>query len=693
MKLITSKGQLVIPADFSFEMKKTNPFFSDEGEQSLPVTIPPSADNIRTLGNPDRLGGSFANLRKTDARVECGIFHRSGKLIIESIGSDGITASLALSESDLYTKSKDKSIRDIFADTYITRTGCTDAQSWMLYLAAVSAGTYSDDFICMPAYVEKQSGDSSDTVVILNEPDVDNMEDWGDSFILMRWRNRYIQIGSESEAVPDGYGITPFLYLHSFIRLLFEKLGYTVTANPFSSNAYSNIVLLNRNADTICKGTLCLGSIVPSCTVAEFIDFLENKFHVTALVDTAGKKVAIVSMESILTSSASMDMSGRVDGQPKITVSEEAHVVLSSDTSSIDGVEPPEETLLEYQKKYPILTEMNETEFAQALSESAYSVIKRKATGEFYIRKYNKSGGEEGETTLAAIGSDMFKYDREDTDTAEEYKSDDVVPAMMFYQGTSNQSRTFTMLAPYLGDRRHSTTSIKGKEDDGDEQEIMLAFAGPIVSRTAAGSPNRTFRYAIATTHRYNDAGVAWGTWDLTPEDIYTKFWAGYNKYLLNNNITVEMTADLSPSELSGLKMSDIVLYEGTRLIPEEINYDVGKSIVAGSGKYMVLKDGSVNPGTVPSFVAQLYKWEFCSNLAEVAAATAAEEAGTLVSSEFTETDTDAYEFIPPPKSASETTSVFTRTGRIGVLHSGSNGGAVSYYTKSINCWYKSVTI
>jgi len=690
MKLITSKGQLAVPADFSFEMKKTNPFFSDEGEQSLPVTIPPSPDNIRTLGNPDRLGGSFANLRKTDARVECGIFHRSGKLIIESIGSDGITASLALSESDLYAKSKDKSIREIFADEYITRSGCTDVQSWMIYLAAVAAGTYTDDFTCMPAYVEKQTADSSETVVILNEPDVDNMEAWGDSFILMRWRNRYIQIGSEQEAVPDGYGITPFLYLHSFIRLLFEKLGYTVTANPFYSSAYSNIVLLNRNADTICKGTLCLKDIVPSCTVGEFIDFLENKFHVTAVVDTAGKKVAIVSMESILTSSASMDISGKVDGQPKITIGEESHVVLSSDTSSIDGVEPPEETLLDYHKKYPILTEMNEAEFAQALSSSTYSMIKRKATGEFYIRKYNKATEA---SQLTPVGSDMFKYDRKDTDTAEEYEADDVIPAMMFYQGTSNQSRTFTMLAPYLGNRRHSVTSIKGKEKEEDEQEIMLAFAGPIVSRTASGSTNTSYRYRIGTTHRYYDTGEVWGTWDLTPEDIYTKFWAGYNKYILNNNVTLEMKADLSTVQLSSLRISDVILFEGVRILPREINYTIGGGIMPGAGSYMLLKDGANVPTPAPTFAAQLYKWEFCSNLIEEATAAAQQAHGSLVTAYFTDTDTDAYEYMPPPDTPGSTTSRYERAAMAKVQVGGSGGSGYGYIEITVDCWYQSVLI
>jgi len=652
--------ELSVPDDFSFEMKKTNPFFSDDGEQSLPVTLPPSAENLAALGNPERLGGQYADLRKTAARVTSGFVQKTGQLIIESIGPDGITAALALTESDLYAKSKDKSIREVFGNESYTHTGCNDVQSWAIYLGAVADGTYQAPFTVMPAFTDRNTSGSTDTVVVLNEPDPDDST--AALLTTLRWRMHYIQIGSEKEAVPDGYGITPFLYLHSFIDKLFECLDYTVDLNPFRSSDYSGIVLLNRNADTICKGdAIYYRDIVPSCTVAEFVDWLENKFHVTVLVDTAARKVDVISMESILNTAPSMDVSGIVDGHPKITIGEESHVVLSSDTSAIDGVKPPEETLMDYQKKYPILTEMNETDFAQAASSSSYSIIKRLATGEFYIRKYNKMTQS---SKLEPIGSDMFKYDRRANDSAEEFEADDEVPAMMFRELTSGLGRTFVLFGPYVGNRRHSATSIKGKDEDSEEQAIMIAFKGQSVLRTAHGSGSLTdnnFLYRFCTTHKYDDRGLEWNTWNLTPEDIYTKFWARYNKYLLNNNVTVEMTAGFSPLQLHSLRMSDIVRYKGIPMLPKELNYTLGKEMTAGSGTYMALKDGNISEPAAPTFDAQSLEWIFASNIETVVAQKEAEVGMNALSYGFDDEETDAWEYIPPPTRFLQETSKFKR--------------------------------
>ena len=55
MRLITKNGELDLPEDFSFEIEKCSTFFSSDGEQSIPVTLPATPRNLAALGRPLRL--------------------------------------------------------------------------------------------------------------------------------------------------------------------------------------------------------------------------------------------------------------------------------------------------------------------------------------------------------------------------------------------------------------------------------------------------------------------------------------------------------------------------------------------------------------------------------------------------------------------------------------------------------------
>lgn len=53
MKLITEHGQLPLPDDLEIAVEQHNPFFSDEGASSVPVTIPATQQALSVLGRPE----------------------------------------------------------------------------------------------------------------------------------------------------------------------------------------------------------------------------------------------------------------------------------------------------------------------------------------------------------------------------------------------------------------------------------------------------------------------------------------------------------------------------------------------------------------------------------------------------------------------------------------------------------------
>ena len=52
MKLITDKGELTLPANFSFEVEQNSAFFSEEGAASIAATIPATPKDQSSSDSP-----------------------------------------------------------------------------------------------------------------------------------------------------------------------------------------------------------------------------------------------------------------------------------------------------------------------------------------------------------------------------------------------------------------------------------------------------------------------------------------------------------------------------------------------------------------------------------------------------------------------------------------------------------------
>ena len=114
MKLITEKGELPLPTDFSFEIEVNNPFFSDEGTASVPATIPATGNVFRILSHPERPGRSKRHIRTVPAMLQHGMFQRKCNMMVDSCSRDeGISVSLAFTESELYTSVKDRQLKEL----------------------------------------------------------------------------------------------------------------------------------------------------------------------------------------------------------------------------------------------------------------------------------------------------------------------------------------------------------------------------------------------------------------------------------------------------------------------------------------------------------------------------------------------------------------------------------------------------
>lgn len=673
MKLITSKGQLALPDKFSFSVEKESPFYGDNGTATIPVTLPVSQDTFQKLGRPERLGHSAGFLRKLPAKLEAGIIHKDGVLVVDTVSQNsGITASLALDESDMYTSYKDKTIAEIFAG--VERKDINTVHGWVEHLVAVAKGEKEDIFTIATVAVNKEDNDGRVHYGLLNDVDVTSSE----SVWPLVWQSRTILEGGESIRVPAGYGVAPFLYLGKFLQLLMGQMGYTLRQNKFlTDSAMSKIIMLHNAADAVCRDTIRISDIVPTCKLSEFLDFLNARFHAQMFVYPEQKVADLVFYEDMLAAGADMDLSGVLDGNMSITYPDPKQISLES-KNDLDDSSPAADTFHEFCKKFYSFSAVSEVSFAN----EGLGTCLRKALGRFYRSVYDPTTQR---YSYEHLGTNNFNYCLKTLETVE-YKAVDCAYGMVSYIKDSNlMSRP--IVAPYIGEKRHPNTSYVGSEESADQQDIILAFA----PGAAASNSDIKAGYFLATNQRYNNLGEEWNSWGLNYADMYSLFWKEYNGLLQNAAPEISGKFDFTAQQLISLRLDRMKFYRGQHMVMNAITYDVGTEIQCGESKYTVVPH-LLNPvvDDIPEIREQLYKWERKNNIDDVLKKWSGSQY-EVKDWEYEEEQTDWSKTLQPPTELGQTTHESEEAIIIYVNRATSVDVVKEVHYEMLKVWYESV--
>lgn len=603
MRLTTQNGQLDLPKDFAMTMRRTNPFLSEEGDASLPCTLPASENNKRVLQHTERIDRSTRHTNKIAASLQCGPITKHGQLIIDTVHRlDGIDVSFAIENSDLYSQFKDKTLKEIFREanngTGYKRTDFDSIYYWMTYLNGIYRGDISDpDFTIFPVAIAAYEENDERVYQTNNEI----------SSGVLVWQKRTVREGDVNMMVPDGYGISPFLYLHRLVALVFSVLGYSVTANCFAVSPYSKLVVLNNSSDTLVKPVINYADLSPNCKLSEFLDFLLKKFHAQAAIDSTAKTVRIAFMEDLVAATPTEDITDRVNGDMTLAIAPTSRVVLSSKTD-IEDAAAAEETFDKLMEKYGFFVGLNENDFGKiGTSQQPYfdCLVLRKATGEFFVLERDMSNGQQ---TQRRLGTNYFTYDRRNSDESEQFAADDSMPPMVAIGKTGSQT-----IVPFIGERRHFHTSYLGSETDM-EQEIMIVqeYSG---LGTALARGGTTQKHVPLPASPYETVLQ----FALDPYELYKKFWKRYNEMLLNNKVTLSGTVEYSLTELMQLDMVSPKMFRNQVLIPEAMEATLSGKVSNGESSFILAKgyeDGIADTDIQPGTVKRL-KWVFHDNQRE----------------------------------------------------------------------------
>lgn len=612
MKIKTANGELELPKDFSMKIEKTNPILSDKGDVSVPATLPASTHNFEVLGHRERIDRSTRYTNKFDAIMSVGPITKRGHLIVDTIQiHNGIDAVFAMDNSDLYVQYKEKTIKEIFNSAnsgagYIVTLGNTPNNAMMALQAVYETGNTNGDYMIFPVAVSPYESGDKTYYQYNNEIDQNNNLVWGE---------RTVHEGDKLVTVPYGYGISPFIRLYKMINIMFGILGYTVTSNCFANNDCKNLVLVNNCADTICKDIVHLNyaDMVPSCTLSEFLEWLNNKFHAQAFINSDSRTVKIVKMEDILSNTADLDLTNNIEDDLAVQLSPTKRIILQPKVT-LDGTEAASDDIDELLAKYGgYYVAVTEAEYASLLigtplNNHAYDcLILRKSTGDFYalFRDINDSNYKQSPVHL---GTNIMKYDRKNSDEEEEFSVEDVIPKML-----TNGAST----VPFIGERIHFHTSYNAETKD--KQEIILV--------RGILTPDMPAQYGYKTTgttqdyypgQEYNgvyaSVNIPFG---LMPHQLYSYFWEHYNNLLLNHATHVKARLRLEEDKFLTYDMSRLKLCRGQKLLPVSAAANIGVKMEAVDAEFIIAKsftDEVTDTAVTPTAQSPL-KWELTDDI------------------------------------------------------------------------------
>lgn len=548
MVLKIENGEIILPKNFTFEITRKNPFFSNEGSSSAPATLPAVRQNLELLGHPEDTHKTTRQMKSFEATLSSGLFFANCKLVLDSTSEkNGIAASLALNESVMYSELQDKKLVELFMgkmdflnEDYwdIYHGDHDDPWNWDGQEQQEGEGTY----LCVfPVATDQENGN---VTFIVNEPN-----SAGTTFV---GRNaRTVRIKGESVSVGRDYGLAPFVYLWALIEQTFTLCGYTVTENVFRTGILKDIVVLHQTVDVNTNSAfnndlIRYPQMVPDITVGDFINWLRDKFG--AIVCAQDGDVSIRLFRDVVQQQYDLDLTEYICDGVTVAHPDQRRLEIEVGTD-IDSSEPAAESLEDLIDKYAHRTLVDRVE-----DITGTGLFYALPLGKFYYKK------EDGDTPKM-VGTDAYKYTRTIKDIeVEGIKTDDsFVPTI----------KKGALYMPYIGDSVRKNRDVAGDMDREYSQPFLICY-GIMMDKG---------RYCGSSTG-YDEDGVLHAAYKpLTPEGLFSAYWEKYQDLIVNG--APELNCQLALPTTTLLSM-DIVT-------PKRLNGDI---VLIKELKYHISEDG-----------------------------------------------------------------------------------------------------
>lgn len=577
MKLKNKDGeQFDLSPETSIEIERTNPFFIDWGEQSLPITLPPTVKNKRLLGQVQHVAGR-QRIRKVDVYLHEQVFNVKAKMILLSYNErDGFECSLLLNEGSLNNRVQGVSIADVFGDETVRFASVGECVDFLRSLWKTEDERFS---IFQISSVPDENGKCTNLNIV-------TLEKLPDGYYDLMNRNESVEVLDEKSInIPAGCYITPFVKVNYLLKRVFKYLGYTFEPGFFSIPPFANMVVLNNTADTIVNASIRFTDILPDCSIGTLLNIFRKKFCMEFAVDDVGRKVTVLLFNEILDSISKQDLTGIMVGKAAISYPENyrqlklhadciPHVLVSSN---------------DYRKSVQI--DADQSDYVSLKNLYPDALLDRNS-GTIY-----RLGFKGHKAIIDGVGSLNTDYYTGGSLQAEEIECEECLPGMTCAKAINGvtlwDSHPVVDKVRFLHTRVvmdneennvDDTESSTGGADvsDTDSLPVMLTFTGRIAGRGRDIGATSNYYY----DNKLFDYTLFWNG----PDGLFEKFWRGYDSILRNSMHKVSTDLILSEADKMQLSSTGKIIMDGQELIPETIRYVVGKHEVSTSDFYTIAK-------------------------------------------------------------------------------------------------------
>lgn len=347
MRIIAASGEFDLPTNFETQLTKYNVMLSKSGEQSNPITLPPTPNNLRLVGYSNRIDALYKPIIEIAVTINNGLMVRPANLSIHTADDeDGISCTLYLGTADFYSRIDEVKLNAlawpvIKSPTYDSQTEDQRVDYLIGFLKAeYNNPTTQAIFKIAPVatsqeYTFRHNGVNATSKFILNGFDKRNqtLQLATTNDYLDVWAGEYVQTLIESNTaitLSKGYGITPFLKIHYVLSFIFGEYGYTLDMSEFEAITaqFPHWCLANNVADAIYAGVLKTKQLVPDVTVKAFINKIESKLAGKFVINEVNNKVVFKLYRNVLTAQPTIDISKYLQSKPKQQQSDFSELLL-----------------------------------------------------------------------------------------------------------------------------------------------------------------------------------------------------------------------------------------------------------------------------------------------------------------------------------------------------------------------------
>lgn len=562
LKIKTNKGYLDLGGDFTVQIDEKSPVMNDRGSQTVPVTVPCTGNNAKITGFAHRLDMGVKPMNEDQAcTVLDGVYKRTGKINIVSAGKkEGITLNIGFDNSEAYSAWKAKKLNAITLPV----KEYSSVNSLCAHLQQVLGG-YQTDYAVFQIMTGNDSKDNQSYPKYLNY--ITPVSE-GSKVYRLRYQARtetFLVNGTPTAVtLPEGYGVTAFLYVWRVLELVFSEFGYTIIENPFKTDKQLyNLVILNNAADCCVKGKLSYADLMPDCTVEDFLNALYVRFGLVYNVSSDTKTATLRLIRDIVDDVPDIDLSRNLTDEPLITYETARQMKLSAKTS-FTGATPSVERFEDYLKDQEV-ARLARVDVSQRVIHLNYE----ETTGRWF--KWD-----EDNKRLTYSSSSFFSWDRKsDSIEDNELTSDDEHVPMDF---APNDILSPQYLADYVHRYTYLKTSSNNDDEDSEKVETPLSFVFAFTS-------SQNSKYPFGSVLPYISEGEEVVLKDGSKHTIsllfqyknglFINFWKKYDAIIRHSFNQVEANTLLPVHQLMSMDILAPVALRGQYLLFDGLSYSL----------------------------------------------------------------------------------------------------------------------